>query len=513
MSTNPGATILPVASIVSVASPSSEGSPGPRRRTSTIFPSLTPTSARYRSAPVPSTTVPPVILRSNTITPSKLAPADMVVNVTPLQAVETNPEARIVTQTAQVGNPAHTGREDAIGMPPQRPTLVPVERYLSVEFARLETQRMWPKVWQVTCTVDHVAEAGDYFEYRCGPYSVLIVRGDDGTLRAFQNVCRHRGNSLRTGSGADLRELQCGYHGWTWDLSGVLKRVPSRKGFGALRLAELPLITVNVDTWERLVFVNLDAAAMPLADYLEAIPHDIAWNRLGEYRCYATMTVEVDANWKTIADGFSETYHIHTLHPELHMCMDDVHAPAGAWGHTGKSEQLYGVPSPTIKEKLTAAEVWDAYVCTQGALMGVAEDAPFPVDQSAAPVQRLPQHDAADQRRSPDGDDVTSGRRSRPRRTRDDAVDADATRRSTQQAGRRAHEGRRRSSRSGSDPGHHGVAGTAAWHAQPGFTHVALSNEERRVINMHRNLERYLELPGPDRITGGEPVDTPSQQQ
>jgi choline monooxygenase len=100
--------------------------------------------------------------------------------------LETNPEARIVTQTAQVGNPAHTGREDAIGMPPQRPTLVPVERYLSVEFARLETQQMWPKVWQVACTVDHVAEAGDYFEYRCGPCSVLIVRGDDGTLRAFQ---------------------------------------------------------------------------------------------------------------------------------------------------------------------------------------------------------------------------------------------------------------------------------------------------------------------------------------
>ena len=60
-------------------------------------------------------------------------------------------------------------------------------------FARLETQRLWPKVWQVACSVDHVADPGDYFEYRCGPYSVLIVRGDDGTLRAFQNVCRHPG--------------------------------------------------------------------------------------------------------------------------------------------------------------------------------------------------------------------------------------------------------------------------------------------------------------------------------
>ena len=260
-----------------------------------------------------------------------------------------------MTQTAQggpaVGNPARTRREDAIGTPPQRPTLVPAERYYSEDFARLEVERMWPKVWQFACTVDHVADPGDYFEYRCGPYSVLIVRGDDGALRAFQNVCRHRGNSLCAGSGADLRELRCGYHGWTWDLAGTLKRVPNRKGFGALRMADLPLLPVRVETWERLVFVNLDAEATPLRDYLEAMPDDIAWNRLGEFRCYATMTIEVDANWKTIADGFSETYHIQTLHPELHRCMDDVYAPQVIWGHTGKSEQLYGVPSPSIKER------------------------------------------------------------------------------------------------------------------------------------------------------------------
>ena len=131
---------------------------------------------------------------------------------------------------------------------------------------------MWPKVWQVACTVDHVAEPGEYFEYRCGAISVLIVRDDDGTLRAFQNVCRHRGNTLCTGSGADLREVKCGYHGWTWDLAGTLKRVPNRKGFGALSMAEFPLIAVRVEVWERLVFVNLDVDAMPLPDFLEASP-------------------------------------------------------------------------------------------------------------------------------------------------------------------------------------------------------------------------------------------------
>ncbi|MGZ8813634.1 MAG: aromatic ring-hydroxylating oxygenase subunit alpha [Mycobacterium sp.] len=453
-----------------------------------------------------------------------------------------------MTRTAPVGqtvgNPAHTVREDAIGTPPQRPTLVPAQRYYSPDFARLEVEQMWPKVWQLACTVDHVAEPGDYFEYRCGPYSVLIVRGDDGELRAFQNVCRHRGNSLCAGSGSDLHELRCGYHGWTWDLSGSLRRVPNRKGFGALRLTDFPLLPVRVDTWERLVFVNLDADAIGLRGYLEAMPDDIAWNRLGEFRCYATMTIEVDANWKTIADGFSETYHIQTLHPELHRCMDDVYAPQVIWGHTGKSEQLYGVPSPSIKETLTDAEVWDAYVCTQGALMGVEEGTPFPSDQrgqSAADVIAARTKTFADSR----GVDLSWASTDQVMRLHQYNVfpnmslltNADHLTVLTARPGPDpdrgelvmivwmrmppgAPRGKPVDVRMTAADAHPGLvltqditvlAGLQRGLHQPGLTHLTLSNEERRVINMHRNLERYLNLPESERITGGEPVDVATQ--
>ncbi len=430
--------------------------------------------------------------------------------------------------------------EDAIGAPPQRPTLVPAERYYSPAFAKLEVERMWPKVWQVACTVDHVAEPGDYFEYRCGPYSVLIVRGDDGTLRAFQNVCRHRGNSLCAGSGADLGELRCGYHGWTWDLRGVLKRVPNRKGFGTLQMSEFPLFAARVDVWERLVFVNLDVNAAPLSDFLEGLPQDIAWLGLGDFRCYGTMTIEVEANWKTIADGFSETYHVQTLHPELHRCMDDVYAPQVIWGHTGKSEQLYGVPSPHLKQTPSDAEVWDAYVCTQGALMGVAEGTPFPGSQpgqsvmdviaertkafaasrgvdlswaSTDQMMRLHQYnifpnmtllanaDHLTVMTSHPGPDPDHGElvmflwtRMPPGAPRIKPADVRMT----------ANE---------AEPGLvmtqdiNVLAGLQRGLHQPGFRHLTLSNEERRVINMHRNLERYLELPESDRLTGGEAGD------
>src|ERR1700758_2512075 len=147
MSTNPGATIFPVASIVSAASPSSGALPGPRRRTSTILPSLTATSASNRSAPVPSTKVPPVILRSNTITPCVSLPAATVANVTLLQTDRVHSgkggSAPMTTQEAPragntVGDPGRARREDAIGTPPKRPTLVPAERYYSTAFAQLE---------------------------------------------------------------------------------------------------------------------------------------------------------------------------------------------------------------------------------------------------------------------------------------------------------------------------------------------------------------------------------------
>ncbi len=447
-----------------------------------------------------------------------------------------------MTHTAQTGRvagiPAHPRREDAIGTPPVSPALVPADRYRSASFAQLEIDRLWPKVWQVACTVDHVADPGDYFEYRCGPYSVVVVRDDAGELRAFQNVCRHRGNSLCTGTGSDLRELRCGYHGWTWNLAGALKRVPNRKGFGALPLSELPLISVRVDTWERLVFVNLDVDAAPLTDWLEAVPEDIAWCGLGDFRCYATMTVEVDANWKTIADGFSETYHIQTLHPELHRCMDDVYAPQTIWGRTGKSEQVYGVPSPQLKEALSDADVWDAYVTTQGALMGVEEGTPLPsdrrADQTVADVIAERTKQFAEQR----GVDLKWATTDQVMRLHQYNVfpnmslltNADHMTVLVARPGPDPDRGelvmilwtrmapgaprlKPADVRMTADEAHPGLvltqdiavlAGLQRGLHQPGLTHLTLSGEERRIINMHRHLERCLDLPESERMTGGE---------
>lgn len=251
------------------------------------------------------------------------------------------------------------------------PARVASSRYTSPQFAQLEHQRLWPKVWVIACSVDHVREIGDFFEFRLGDYSVIVVRGDDGELRAFQNVCLHRGNQLCEGSGTGLAEIRCGYHRWAWDLRGSLREVPSRRGFGALDNEQLGLIPTSVDTWGPLVFINVDVSAEPLHDYLEGVVQDSAWANLDEFHCSYTTTSTVESNWKVVADGFSETYHVQGIHPEMLASIDDVNTEQRIWDRHSVSHQRYGVPSPRLRDRSDQA-VWKSFVETQGERMGPA---------------------------------------------------------------------------------------------------------------------------------------------
>jgi choline monooxygenase len=415
------------------------------------------------------------------------------------------------------------------------PTLIPTYRYTSPEFAKVEVEKVFGKAWLVACSVDHVAEPGDYFEYRAGPYSVLIVRGDDGALRAFQNACRHRGNIICEGAGNGLTELRCTYHNWVWDLQGRLRQVPSRKGFGALRNDDLPLLPARVDTFGRLVFVNLDPEAMSLAEYLEGVPADIAWIDPDAYRCTRMITTGVPANWKVLSEGFSETYHVQGLHAEMLACIDDINAGQFLWERHGVSKQRYGVPSPRLRD-VDAQAVWDSFVLTQG--MRVGHDQPCPVpeipegrtvqDVIAARIRERAADKGVDLSRF-DTDQVTTLNQYNlfPNVTLlfnieslsvmyalpGDGVDhagfvvmsfdrvasPDAPRTHPQNA---------------SIPEGMAVFGQVINQdiellrnaqrglQQPGLTHLALSSEECRILNMHRTLERYCGIE-PSEMTGG----------
>jgi len=404
---------------------------------------------------------------------------------------------------------------------------VPVYRYLSPDFARLEETRLWPRVWQIACTVDHVAEPGDYYEYRAGPYSVLIVRADDGALRAFQNVCRHRGNSICQGEGEGLTEIQCPWHHWTWDLRGRLREIPSRRWFGGVANDDYPLFPVQVGEWARLVFVNLDAAAMPLLDYLEGIPADAAWADLDEFRCAVVTRTLSDCNWKVIADGFGETYHVQGIHPEMLGSIDDINTPQRLWHHHGASYQQYGIPSPRLGRDVSDQVVWDSFVDTQGGRMGpaYAQRCPMPPVPEGVTIldviaQKIRHHHATL------GTDLSRFTSEQILRLAQYNVFPNAT---VLVWGEMLNV---LIGRPGPDPDHSELFTYTFYRApsadaprtrpievvvpadapgtgviaqdiailqtaqrgmrQPGLTHLTLPSEASRILNMHRNLERYL---------------------
>jgi choline monooxygenase len=249
---------------------------------------------------------------------------------------------------------------------------VPAPRYTSSAFAALERERLWPRVWQLACSVDHVANPGDFHELRVGPLSVLLVRGDDQRLRAFQNACRHRGSALCEGTGLGLTEIRCPFHRWAYDLGGSLREVPSRKEIGVLgeNSGEFGLIPVRVDTWGPLVFVNLAANAEPLAEFLGEVPGDCARARIDEFRCTAAVSIAAPCNWKTLIDGFSETYHVQGIHREMLAMCDDVYGPQQVWERHGKLQQSYGLSSPRLRDRPDDQQVWEAFVEVMGARVG-----------------------------------------------------------------------------------------------------------------------------------------------
>lgn len=210
----------------------------------------------------------------------------------------------------QVRPPAYEGIR-----PAPRAELVDLDRYRSPEFARMEERHLWTKVWQLACFEDEVARPGDYYEHRVGPFSVLLVRGEDGELRGYHNTCLHRGRELRSGCGTSS-QLQCPYHGWTWNLDGSLNHIPDRETFVPLDDEQLSLRHVRVEQWGRWVFVNFDHEAEPLEQFLGPLLPLIEPYRFDRQYKWWNKTTIVRANWKNACDAFLEAYHGRTIHPE-----------------------------------------------------------------------------------------------------------------------------------------------------------------------------------------------------
>ena len=198
--------------------------------------------------------------------------------------------------------------------------------YTDATLQDAEQELIFERTWQLAGHVSQLPRAGSYITAAAGNQPVLVVRDETGALRAYLNVCRHRGSRLLSGSGQCKAAIRCRYHGWTYRMDGSLIGVPEGLAFGEkLDKTSLSLMPVRVEEMCGLVFVNLDNDAAPLAELVGDLPQRLAPYRIETLTSFAPAGGTQPANWKVVADNYIEGYHIPIAHPGLMRMLDYKH--------------------------------------------------------------------------------------------------------------------------------------------------------------------------------------------
>ena len=204
---------------------------------------------------------------------------------------------------------------------PLGPALEP-NLYLEPEIVRLEQRAIFERTWQLAGHVSELAEPGSYLTTEVVDQPVLVVRDHDGEIRAFRNVCRHRGSRLLAGSGSCGKAIRCLYHGWTYRLDGRLIGVPEGRDIPDLDKSRLGLHQVRAELFCGLIFVNLDPGAEPLGDRLGGLAERLARYDLPALERFGRGGDVQPANWKVVVENYLEGYHIPIAHPSLMRLLD-----------------------------------------------------------------------------------------------------------------------------------------------------------------------------------------------
>jgi phenylpropionate dioxygenase-like ring-hydroxylating dioxygenase large terminal subunit len=211
-------------------------------------------------------------------------------------------------------------------------------RYWSHDFMAREWDTIWTKAWLIGGLAAQVAKPGDFFTYEIGRESILVTHGEDGRIRAFYNVCPHRGKRLVMEEAGHSKRLACSYHGWRFTAEGELNFVPCPEDFaGGSPCGKVRLEEVRSEVFAGFVWVNLDPHAAPLAEHLGPVASQIALYKMEAMHRTHWVTLEGDWNWKCVQDNFNESYHLPFVHPQTRFVMEqsykecqfDLYAPHG----------------------------------------------------------------------------------------------------------------------------------------------------------------------------------------
>jgi phenylpropionate dioxygenase-like ring-hydroxylating dioxygenase large terminal subunit len=219
----------------------------------------------------------------------------------------------------------------------------PVEAFLSRDYLAAEKQRLWPRVWQMVEREEDLPAAGDWLTYNVADESIIVVRQGDGSLRAFHNVCPHRGRQLVSvpdmlpGKVHDVRGngrkgFVCGFHGWSFDTEGNNTYVLDPQDWHGKLTAEMTCLSpVKVDTWGGFIYITMDPDAVPLAEWMGRAGEVLEAHELSKMRYKWRQWAIYDCNWKTAIEAFLEPYHVAGTHTQL-LAYGDYYAYSKQFG-------------------------------------------------------------------------------------------------------------------------------------------------------------------------------------
>jgi choline monooxygenase len=200
---------------------------------------------------------------------------------------------------------------------------IPAPWYVDSRIAELEQNAVFSKTWQVIGRLDQVEKPGQFVTATVAGEPLVAVRGNDGMLRAFYNVCRHHAAAVVTEKCGQASILHCPYHGWNYGLDGALKGMPEFDGVKNFERKDHGLVPVKVDTWETLVFVNLDPQAGSLQAFLGGMIKRAAPLELHKLKFFSTQSYDIHCNWKVFVDNYLDGgYHVPHLHKGLSSVLD-----------------------------------------------------------------------------------------------------------------------------------------------------------------------------------------------
>ena len=244
------------------------------------------------------------------------------------------------------------------------------ERYTSKEFFQKEFDSVWAKSWVLLGRESEIPTQKTYQVENVGPESILMIRQDDYSVRAFYNVCQHRGSRLTFSRDGETDSFTCPYHGWEYATDGQLIKAQDPEDFPRNPCEYVTLVELKCELFAGFVWVNMDTDCESLRNFLGPVWEDWERYQSDDWQRFTAMSVNVPCNWKVLQDNFCESYHLPTVHPQLRESHEESYQKTSfdicSEGHSRMimlgatpSETQYG-PEPPLTEGLSERlKLWD----------------------------------------------------------------------------------------------------------------------------------------------------------